>query len=111
LSLEHWEAYYRTGVLATCPTTPEGGYDQEVRDGQQRLAGIEFHAGIATERLPFESSSFDPVSGQYALEHMRIDAALAEIFRVLERVPQRPPAINWSAGACRWVATEPAACS
>jgi ubiquinone/menaquinone biosynthesis C-methylase UbiE len=142
LSLEHWEAYYRTGALATCPTTPEGGYDQEVRDawvafftdlpeaarvldigtgngvvplialetatalgrqyeihgtdlaridpkrnlrdGQQRLAGIEFHAGIATEQLPFESASFDAVSGHYALEYMRIDAALAEIFRVLK---------------------------
>jgi ubiquinone/menaquinone biosynthesis C-methylase UbiE len=142
LSLQHWEAYYRTGALATCPTAPEGGYDQEVReawvefftdlpeaarvldigtgngvvplialetatalgrryeihgtdlaridpkrnlrDGQQRLAGIEFHAGIATERLPFESRSFDAVSGHYALEYMQIDAALAEIFRVLK---------------------------
>jgi ubiquinone/menaquinone biosynthesis C-methylase UbiE len=146
LSLEHWEAYYRTGALATCPTTPEGGYDQEVRDawvefftdlpetasvldigtgngvvplialetettlgrryeihatdlaridpkrnlrdGQKRLAGIEFHAGVATERLPFESSSFDAVSGHYALEYTQIDAAFAEIFRVFERVPQ-----------------------
>lgn len=141
MSLDHWEAYYRSGALATCPTTPAGGYDLEVRDawvafftalpadarvldigtgngavaliaaetaaalgrnyqvhgtdlaridpqrhvqdGQHRLAGIEFHAGVATEKLPFEGASFDAVSGQYALEYMRIDAALAEIHRVL----------------------------
>jgi ubiquinone/menaquinone biosynthesis C-methylase UbiE len=141
LSLDHWESYYRSGVLATCPTTPAGGYDLEVRDawvafftalpadarvldigtgngavaliaaetaaalgrnyrvhgtdlaridpqrhvqdGEHRLAGIEFHAGVATEKLPFEDASFDAVSGHYALEYMRVDAALAEIHRVL----------------------------
>ncbi len=31
MSLKHWETYYRsTGALATCPTTPAGGYDQEL---------------------------------------------------------------------------------
>ncbi|WP_181952553.1 class I SAM-dependent methyltransferase [Vulcaniibacterium gelatinicum] len=32
MSLEHWEAYYRGGALATCPTSPEGGYDLELRE-------------------------------------------------------------------------------
>ncbi len=30
LSLKHWEEYYRAGALATCPTTPAGGFDQEL---------------------------------------------------------------------------------
>lgn len=141
MSLDHWEAYYRSGAVATCPTTPAGGYDLELRDawvafftalptdarvldigtgngavaliaaetaaalgrnyrvhgidlaridplrhvpdGARRLAGIEFHAGVATEKLPFEAASFDAVSGQYALEYSQVDAALAEIHRVL----------------------------
>jgi ubiquinone/menaquinone biosynthesis C-methylase UbiE len=41
LSLEHWETYYRAGALAACPTTPEGGYDLELRD-----AWTEFFAGL-----------------------------------------------------------------
>jgi ubiquinone/menaquinone biosynthesis C-methylase UbiE len=32
LSLEHWETYYRSGALATCPTTPAGDVDGEVRE-------------------------------------------------------------------------------
>lgn len=31
MSLEHWETYYRGGTLATCPTSPDGGYDLELR--------------------------------------------------------------------------------
>jgi ubiquinone/menaquinone biosynthesis C-methylase UbiE len=142
LSLEHWETYYRSGALATCPMGPQGGYDQEVRDawvaffselppaaqildvgtgngavaliaretgeqlgrdyrvhatdlaridparhlrdGNRLMAGIEFHAGVATEALPFETGRFDAVSGQYALEYMDTAAALAEIHRVLK---------------------------
>lgn len=142
MSLDHWEAYYRSGALSTCPTTPAGDYDLEVRDawvafftalpdgarvldigtgngavaliaaetgaalglryevhgadlaridprrhvkdGERRLAGIEFHPGVATEALPFESASFDAVSGQYALEYTQADASLAEIHRVLK---------------------------
>lgn len=55
-----------------------------VPDGARRLAGITFHAGIATEHLPFESESFDAVSGHFALEYTDLDAALAEIHRVLK---------------------------
>lgn len=31
MSVEHWENYYGSGQLATCPTGPDGGYDQELR--------------------------------------------------------------------------------
>lgn len=55
-----------------------------VRNGAVRLAGIDFHAGVATERLPFEDASFDAVSGHYALEYNEPVAALAQIFRVLK---------------------------
>lgn len=32
MSVEHWEKYYRDGVIATCPTTPAGEYDLELRE-------------------------------------------------------------------------------
>ena len=41
MSLEHWEAYYRGGLLATCPTDAGGGYDRELRE-----AWVEFFAGL-----------------------------------------------------------------
>lgn len=31
MSLQHWERYYRTGSLASCPLGPRGDYTQEVR--------------------------------------------------------------------------------
>jgi len=140
--LEHWETYYRSGALATCPVGPGSGYTLELRDvwiefftgladrarildvgtgngaialiasetasalgrryevhgtdladidpvrdvpdGAKLFAGVRFHPQTATERLPFEPTSFDAVSGQYALEYTAIEAALAEIFRVLK---------------------------
>ena len=57
---------------------------RDVRDGARLFTGIEFHARVATERLPFEAGSFDAVSGQYALEYAAIDRALGEIHRVLK---------------------------
>lgn len=141
MSQEQWETYYRGGMISTCPTAPDGGYDLEVReawveffsmlpdaarildvgtgngvvaeiavqtaaalgrswdvhatdlalidptrhvpDGARRLAGITFHPGVATERLPFEPESFDAVSGHYALEYTQTATALAEIHRVM----------------------------
>lgn len=55
-----------------------------VPDGARRFAGVTFHAGVATERLPFESESFDAVTGHYSLEYTNTAAALAEIHRVLK---------------------------
>lgn len=57
---------------------------QHVPDGARRLAGIRFHAGVATEHLPFEPESFDAVSGHFALEYTDTATALAEIHRVLK---------------------------
>lgn len=57
---------------------------RHVQDGARRLAGITFHAGVATEHLPFEAESFDAVSGHYALEYTDTAAALAQIRRVLK---------------------------
>lgn len=142
MSLEQWETYHRGGMIATCPTGADGGYDLEVRDawvdffsmlptsarildvgtgngvvamiaaetalaqgldweihatdlaridplrhvpdGARRLSGITFHPGVATERLPFESQSFDAVSGHYSLEYTDTAAALVAIHRVLK---------------------------
>lgn len=57
---------------------------QHVADGRRRLAGIRFHPGVATERLPFPAGHFDAVCGHYALEYTDTPAALAEIHRVLK---------------------------
>ncbi len=57
---------------------------RDVADGATRLAGIQFHPGVATEKLGFESASFDAVSGHYALEYAEPESALAEIHRVLK---------------------------
>ena len=56
---------------------------RHVRNGANLYAGIEFHPGTPTERLPFENCHFDAVSGQFALEYTEIDAALREVHRVL----------------------------
>jgi SAM-dependent methyltransferase len=53
-------------------------------DGARRLAGIRFHAEVPTEKLPFDTATFDAVSGHYALEYTHVDEALAEIARVLK---------------------------
>lgn len=57
---------------------------RDVPDGARRLAAITFHAGVATERLPFEAGSFDAVSGHYSLEYTNVPTALAEVHRVLK---------------------------
>lgn len=57
---------------------------RDVQGGSQLFTGIQFHARVATEQLPFEAASFDAVSGQYALEYTNVDQALREIHRVLK---------------------------
>lgn len=57
---------------------------RDVQDGPRLFAGIRFHPQVATERLPFESASFDAASGQYALEYTDPDRSLPEIHRILK---------------------------
>jgi ubiquinone/menaquinone biosynthesis C-methylase UbiE len=57
---------------------------RHVPDGARLFAGVQFHAQVATEELPFEESSFDAVSGQYSLEYTQTDRALGEIHRILK---------------------------
>ncbi len=44
LSLDHWENYYRGGLLATCPTGAAGSYDLEVRQ-----AWVDFFKPLADD--------------------------------------------------------------
>ena len=150
MNLGHWESYYKSGALVSCPTNPEPCYTMEVRDawsgffaelqdgdrildlgtgngpvaliaketaaqqsrrfvihgvdlaridpqqfvpdGDKLLAGIDFHAGVSTESLPFEDASFDAISGQYIVEYTDIGRTLGECVRVL-----RP------GGRCRFI--------
>lgn len=57
---------------------------RDVADGERRFAGVAFHAGVATESLPFDAASFDAVSGHYALEYCETARALTELHRVLK---------------------------
>lgn len=57
---------------------------RDVANGATRFAGIQFHAGVAAEKMPFGDARFDAVTGHYALEYSNTPAALAEIFRVLK---------------------------
>jgi SAM-dependent methyltransferase len=57
---------------------------KHVPDGARRFEGIRFHPGVPSERLPFESGSFDAVSGHYAIEYADTAAALAQVHRVLK---------------------------
>jgi ubiquinone/menaquinone biosynthesis C-methylase UbiE len=57
---------------------------KHVPDGATRFAGIQFHPGVDTAKLPFETASFDAVSGHYALEYADTAAALAQLHRVLK---------------------------
>lgn len=57
---------------------------RDVPDAARRLAGVSFHPRTPTERLPFDGQHFDAVSGHYALEYAELEAALAEVHRVLK---------------------------
>lgn len=57
---------------------------RDVPDAGTRMSGIRFHPSVAAENLPFETGSFDAVSGQYALEYTQMNATLEQVFRVLK---------------------------
>ncbi len=54
-----------------------------VSGGDARFAGIRFHPGVPSERLPFDDQSFDAVTGHYALEYSDPASSLRELARVL----------------------------
>jgi len=55
----------------------------DLPEGERLFEGIEFHAGIRTEALPFDDRSFDAISGQFIVEYTDRERTLAEIARVL----------------------------
>ena len=57
---------------------------RDVADGGRLFAGIVFHPGVATEKLPFEPATFAAVSGQYALEYTDMRQSLSQVMRVLQ---------------------------
>lgn len=56
---------------------------RHVPDAASRLRGIQFHPGVAAEKLPFENGSVAALSGHNALEYCDIVPALLEARRVL----------------------------
>lgn len=66
MSLKHWEAFYRTGALATTPTTQAGGFDKELLE-----VWVSFF-----ESLPSGSRILDLGTGNGAL--LLLAAELAE---------------------------------
>jgi SAM-dependent methyltransferase len=54
-------------------------------DGGGRYTGIRFHPRTSLTALPFADGSVDMVSGQFAIEYAPLDAAVAEVARVLGR--------------------------
>ena len=57
-----------------------------VRGSAGQFDGIVFHPRCPTEKLNFESESFDVVTGQYALEYGAINKSVHEIARVMKPV-------------------------
>ncbi len=57
---------------------------RDVPGAAERLQGIQFHAGVGAEQLPFDDASVDALSGHYALEYTDTERALAEAARVLK---------------------------
>jgi SAM-dependent methyltransferase len=55
----------------------------DVPDGARLFEGIEFHAGVSTEALPFGATTFDAVSGQFIVEYTDTGKSLDEVVRVL----------------------------
>lgn len=67
MSVEHWENYYSGGQLATCPTGPDGGYDQELR-----TAWEDFFAA-----LPQGAAVLDVGTGNGAVLSIAVELAAA----------------------------------
>lgn len=76
MSLEQWETFYRGGMIATCPTGADGGYDLEVRD-----AWVDFFSMLPTGARILDVGTGNGVVAMIAAEtarargiHWEIDA-------------------------------------
>jgi len=67
LSLQQWETYYRGGMIATCPTGPDGGYDLELR-----TAWVEFFS-----TLPDQACLLDVGTGNGVIALIAVETASA----------------------------------
>lgn len=54
----------------------------------RELADVEFMAGVVAEQLPFEDSSINVLTSQFALEYSDIPSSLDEVLRVLSPAGQ-----------------------
>lgn len=57
---------------------------RDVPGGDASFAGVCFHAGVGAEALPFETGSFDAVTGNFALEYSDTARSIPELHRVLK---------------------------
>ena len=67
MSQEQWETYYRGGMISTCPTAPDGGYDLEVRE-----AWVEFFS-----LLPDRAGILDVGTGNGVVAQIAVQTASA----------------------------------
>ena len=67
MGLEHWESYYRSGHLVSCPVGPEAGYTLELRE-----AWVEFFSPLADG-----ARVVDIATGNGAVALLAKDAAAA----------------------------------
>lgn len=63
MSQGKWETYYRGGMISTCPTGPDGGYDLEVRE-----AWVEFFSLLADGACILDIGTGNGVVAEIALQ-------------------------------------------
>lgn len=63
MSQEQWETYYRGGMISTCPTGPDGGYDLEVRE-----AWVEFFSTLPDGARILDVGTGNGVVAQIAVQ-------------------------------------------
>lgn len=63
MSQGKWETYYRGGMISTCPTAPDGGYDLEVRK-----AWVEFFSLLADGARILDIGTGNGVVAEIALQ-------------------------------------------
>lgn len=63
MSQEQWETYYRGGLISTCPTGPDGGYDLEVRQ-----AWVEFFSLLGDGARILDVGTGNGVVAQIAVQ-------------------------------------------